>query len=565
MKTRRTILILGILAILLVTGIFIWQLGALPSLRLQLASGLHNSLQRISDASAEELDRNFTRAMSAGNERLAKTLSRVNFSEKQLDALSSEYYRVTSAHPLSEAWLLALPDPRRNDFNVFEYKKPSRYRRDSDFAGVWRENTDLGKQLADFLVQEFSGEARVTEQLQTKWATSLDSNLVFRADRAFETDLLVGEPVFVHGTDSVKALVFSQLNRRYFANVFLRDFFVYDFWPRAEEREGLKKKHLQFAVLSANGDRTLFHSVAYGNSDFEHLTPLSTLGSWLPEVTMAVGFRDSNVEQVADSIYQRNFYFVIGLFILLLILLILIFFSARRLLRLSRLKTEFVANVSHEIRTPLSSIRLASDTLRLGRSADPQQMKPLLEILGKETDRLQHMVSTLLDFSHLESGRKKYHRERIPMQEFVPRLKAFIQQAVTEPLEIIEKGQSPRSLDCDPKAIEQVFTIFIDNARKYSRGALELGLIIDVRRRSIRIGLRDNGIGIRREDQQAVFEKFVRVGNLDVHDVKGHGIGLSMAKAIVRDHRGKVWVESKFGEGSTFFIELPTKKSTSKP
>lgn len=549
------------MAILLVTGIFLWQLGALPSLRLQLASGLHNSLQRLSESTAEDLDKSFSQAMTAGNSRLSKTLSRVNFNENQLDALSPEYYRVTSAHPLSEAWLLALPDPKRNSFKVFEYKKPSRYRRDSDFAGVWRRSTDLCEQLEDNLEREFEGEGKLTQRLRTRWASSLDSNLVFQNVRTFDTDLLVGNPVFVEGTDSVKALVFSQLNRWYFSNVFLRDFFLYDFWPREEEREGLQKKHLQFGVLSANGDRILYNSVAYGSADFEHLAPLSALGSWLPEVTLAVGFRDASVEEVSDSIYRRNFYFIIALFILLLVLLILIFFSARRLLRLSRLKTEFVANVSHEIRTPLSSIRLASDTLKLGRIQDPEQMRPLLEILNKETGRLQHMVATLLDFSHLESGRKKYQRVRLGTKEWLEGVKAYFRAAVGDDLEILKKGKIRGEVSLDRTAMEQIFTIFIDNARKYAADNPALILKLEGRRRSVRVGLQDFGIGIRREDQQTIFEKFVRVGNLDVHDVKGHGIGLSMAKAIIRDHGGKIWVESKFGEGSTFFIELPYQKS----
>ena len=561
MKTRRTILILGIMAILLVTGIFIWQLGALPSLRLQVASGLHSSLQRISESTAEELDRSFSSAMTEGNARLSKTLSLAQFNESQLDALSPEYYRVTSAHPLSEAWLLALPDHKRNTFKVFEYKKPSRYLRDSDFAGVWRESTDLSSKLKERLDLQFEGEGPLDQRLRNRWASSLDSNLVLRIDRTFDTDLLIGNPVFEPGSDSVKALVFSQLNRWYFSNVFLRDFFLYEFWSREEEREGLRKKYLQFGVLSAAGDRMLYHSVAYGNSNFEHLAPLSALGSWLPEVTLAVGFRDATVEEVADSIYQRNFNFIIAMFILLLVLLILIFFSARRLLRLSRLKTEFVANVSHEIRTPLSSIRLAADTLRLGRTKNPEQ---LLEILNKETDRLQHMVATLLDFSQLERGRKKYMMERLETGKWLAEVKGFFKAGMGEGLEVVEKGKMRGEVEVDRTAMEQVFNIFIDNARKYAPEDQHPILKMEVRRRGVRVGLEDHGIGIHRDDQQAIFEKFVRVGNLDVHDVKGHGIGLSMAKAIVRDHGGKIWVESKIGEGSTFYIELPFQKSTSK-
>ena len=541
----------------MVLGIFLWQLSTLPSLRIQLRSGLHNGLQSIAEDCATTLDERFEMAISTSNRLLAQKLSYSTVDPKSTRAWSGVFYPIAAATPLSEGWFLALPQKRKKSFRVFDYKKPSRYRKNTGTIGQFRENTNLGKELKTSLETNLAEFESVQEYATARWASAVDSNIVFSYDRTFNKDLLIGYPIFYRGQDSLVGIVFSQINEWYFENVFLRDFFIREFWTGGEERSGLQKRHLQFGVISNNGDRPLFNSVAYGENTYEHVVKMTDLGSSLSDLSVGVGFRDAKVTDVADSIYQRNFYLIIGLFILLFFLLVMIFLSAMRLLKLSRLKTEFVANVSHEIKTPLSSIRLATDTLKLGRAKTEEQVGVLVDILGRETDRLQHLIYTLLDFSQLEAGRKKFKTQEMDLETWLKNVEQYFLREAGEGLEVVGRKTFKGKVKLDPKALEQVFTIFIDNARKYASENKRLRLIIKRKGKRIFIGLKDFGIGIRKQDQAIIFDKFVRLGNVDVHDTKGHGIGLSIAKSILEAMGGKIGVISKLGEGSTFFVELP--------
>ena len=496
-------------------------------------------------------------AISTSNRLLARKLSYSTVNPRATRNWSGVFYPIAAATPLSEGWFLALPEKRKKSFRVFDYKKPSRYRKNTGTIGQFRENTNLGKELKSSLENNLAEFESVQEYATARWASAVDSNIVFSYDRTFNKDLVIGYPIFYRGSDSLVGIVFSQINEWYFENVFLRDFFIREFWTGGEERSGLKKRHLQFGVISNNGDRPLFNSVAYGENTYEHVVKMTDLGSSLSDLSVGVGFRDAKVTDVADSIYQRNFYLIIGLFILLFFLLVMIFLSAMRLLKLSRLKTEFVANVSHEIKTPLSSIRLATDTLKLGRAKTEEQVGTLVEILGRETDRLQHLIYTLLDFSQLEAGRKKFKTLEMDLETWLKNVEHYFELEAGERLEILERKTFKGKVKLDPKALEQVFTIFIDNARKYAKDDERLQLIIKRKGKRIFVGLKDFGIGIRKQDQAIIFDKFVRIGNVDVHDTKGHGIGLSIAKSILEAMGGKIGVISKIGEGSTFFVELP--------
>lgn len=543
----------------MVLGIFLWQLSTLPSLRVQLRSGLHNGLESIAEDCATTLDERFETAISKSNRLLARQLSFSKLDPKYSKEWSGIFYPIAAATPLSEGWFIALPDKRKKRFRVFDYKKPSRYRKNTGKIGQFRENTDLGTDLKNSLSNTLESFQTIQDYADNRWSSAVDSNIVFSYDRTFNKDLLVGYPIFYKRSDSLVGIVFSQVNEWYFENVFLRDFFIREFWTGGEERSGLKKRHLQFGVISNNGDRTLFHSVAYGENNFEHLIKLTDLGSSLSDLTVGVGFRDAKVSDVGDSIYQRNYYLIIGLFVLLIVLLALIFFSAIRLLKLSRMKTEFVANVSHEIKTPLSSIRLATDTLKLGRAKSPEQLGALVDILGRETDRLQHLIYTLLDFSQLEAGRKKFRFEVLEIETWLNSVEQFFVREAGENLMVMNRNSFKGEVKVDPKALEQIFTIFIDNAKKYGGDGDDkrLRLVVKKKGKRISIGLRDFGKGIRKQDQAIIFDKFVRLGGVDVHDTQGHGIGLSIAKSIMAAMGGRIGVISRLGEGSTFFVELP--------
>lgn len=274
-----------------------------------------------------------------------------------------------------------------------------------------------------------------------------------------------------------------------------------------------------------------------------------------------------------EELSRRNF--LIGLSFSLLTALVLIggivlaLRSASRAMRLSQMKADFVSNVSHELRTPLASIRVFGEFLKLGRVTEPGKIREYGEYIETESRRLTQLINNILDFSKIESGQKTYQFEPAHVEQVVAdTLKTFEivleQQGFTANFD--KPAQPLPAVVIDHEAIAQALINLLDNAVKYSGPARQVDVKLGQHDGFITIAVRDHGIGIAQEDCEKVFEKFFRVGNSLVHDVKGSGLGLSIVKHIVEAHRGKVTVESEPGRGSTFIIHLPVSDGkTAKP
>lgn len=556
MRTRRTILLLAGLTFLLVVALMSWQLSSLQGLRMQIAAGLHGSLQEVANSAARQLQQDYLSQMDAGMSRLLTAVKPEDFKETRLNKLRKPFLRASSAQPLCNAWVTAFPVHDQNRFRAYEYKSPSRYRKGDRKLGSWRDQTDLTEFIRKELDKMAEPYGDIASMSTVIWGRALDSNLVFVYNKAFNSNTLIGAPIFDQ-EGSLLCLVFRQTDPDYLAKVYLRDFFHLRYWPGDEVRKGLEKRFLQFGVMRGQGGQLIYHSIAYGLSQFEHEAQLANYGPWLGDLRLGVSFREANVEEVTQSIYRRNLYLIITLFVILMLVLMLLVRAAMRLFRLSRLKTEFVANVSHEIKTPLATIRLATDSLRLNRLKDAESMQRVVGIIDEEAERLHYLIHSLLDFSQLESGRKKYNRKPIPLAELAEKLVAFCVKQAGSHLEVEVGKLDEATVEVDVKAIEQVLAILIDNARKYGEGDQRLRFVAAMRKKALCISLQDFGPGIAPRDQKLVFEKFVRIGNLEEHNVKGHGIGLSIARAIAQDHGGTLELKSAAGEGATFTLCLP--------
>jgi signal transduction histidine kinase len=235
--------------------------------------------------------------------------------------------------------------------------------------------------------------------------------------------------------------------------------------------------------------------------------------------------------------------------------------AASRAMKLSQMKADFVSNVSHELRTPLASIRVFGEFLKLGRIKEQHKIHEYGEYIETESRRLTQLINNILDFSKIESGQKTYQFEEANVEHVVAdTLKTFDvileQNGFTIDFRRPEKRLPPIVMDSN--AIAQALINLLDNAVKYSGESKDLSVRLGQEDGFITIAVSDHGIGIEREDCGKVFEKFYRVGNCLVHDVKGSGLGLSIVKHVVEAHHGRVTVESEPGNGSTFTIHLPT-------
>jgi signal transduction histidine kinase len=279
---------------------------------------------------------------------------------------------------------------------------------------------------------------------------------------------------------------------------------------------------------------------------------------------LALGSRDTTPEEWAESNFLLNISMSILLAVVLLGGIVLALRTASREIHFSQMKSDFVSNVSHELRTPLASIRVFGEFLRLGRVRQPEKIREYGEYIETESSRLTQLINNILDFSKIESGAKTYNFEPTDVAEVVCDTLRTLEVSLRHKGFSIRQEQQDSPLpvlNLDADSVAQALANLIDNAVKYSDGATEIDVTLSRRGDSVIIAVTDGGIGISRDAQKKIFDRFHRVGTGLVHDVKGSGLGLSIVDHIVKAHGGKVTVESEPGRGSTFKIHLPAEPS----
>ena len=249
--------------------------------------------------------------------------------------------------------------------------------------------------------------------------------------------------------------------------------------------------------------------------------------------------------------------------LMLLAGLYLAYANVQREIRLSRLKSDFVANVSHELKTPLALIRLFAETLEMGRVPGEEKAKQYYRIINKESQRLTQLINNILDFSRIEAGRRQY---RFVLTD-VTRIVNDVVEAYRFPIEQqgftfeVAIAEDLPAVEVDPESIEQALLNLVNNAIKYSSDEKHVKIEVRQEGERVLISVRDKGIGVAKADQKRIFEKFYRAENTLVHTTKGSGLGLALVQHIMDAHGGTVDLESGPGQGSTFTLVLPIKRS----
>lgn len=232
--------------------------------------------------------------------------------------------------------------------------------------------------------------------------------------------------------------------------------------------------------------------------------------------------------------------------------------------RLETVRREFVANVSHELRTPLTSIRALVETLESGAVDDEAVAKDFLGRIVGEVDRLTALVEDLLDLARLEAGRSQMRLERIDPGEMVlagaDRLRPQLERAGLTMS--VATGDHLVPIEVDRVRIEQVLINLVHNAIKFTPPGGEVRLNVIQRNGLTEITVEDTGVGIAREEQGRLFERFYKSDK--ARRSEGTGLGLAIAKHIVQSHGGDISVESEVGSGAIFRFTLPNRPSGSR-
>ena len=213
---------------------------------------------------------------------------------------------------------------------------------------------------------------------------------------------------------------------------------------------------------------------------------------------------------------------------------------------LVRVQNDFVSSVSHELRTPLTSIRLLIESLRDGRLATEERTQ-VLTLLGRETDRLDALVERVLELSRLQSSHV-YRRESLDVASLVDEsIAAFDALTLTRPTRIERRLEPGLVVTGDRPTLVRALVNLLTNAWKYTGDDKRIEIEARSVSRFIELIVRDNGVGIDRAEQRAIFEQFHRGRAAHEGGAAGIGLGLSFVNAIVRGHRGKIDVTSAPG------------------
>lgn len=221
-------------------------------------------------------------------------------------------------------------------------------------------------------------------------------------------------------------------------------------------------------------------------------------------------------------------------------------------------KDDFISIASHELRTPVTSVKVFTQVLlkMFNQLPDKTPVKYLFK-MDAQIDRLTMLINDLLDVSRFQEGKIEYKQELVNLKQLVTDVVGNL-QAISEKHTIVYDGQFDAYIIADKDRIEQVIINLINNAIKYSPNSdiVEVKIAQDSLSQII-VSVHDYGVGIPEEYREKIFERFFRVYDDKEKTYPGLGMGLYISQEIIKRHNGKIWVESKIGKGSTFYMSIP--------
>lgn len=231
--------------------------------------------------------------------------------------------------------------------------------------------------------------------------------------------------------------------------------------------------------------------------------------------------------------------------------------------QLERQKDEFMGIVSHELKTPVTSIKAFTQILqhRFAKAGDFNSTT-LLGKMDAQINKLTVLISDLLDVTKIEGGKLQFHEDYFSFDELVNEIVEEMQR-ITSRHKIEIRGATGKTIFGDRDRIGQVLTNILTNAIKYSPRSNKIIINLTSNKNSVALCVRDFGIGIPKEKQEHVFERFYRVSGDREITIPGIGLGMFIASEIIKRQKGDMWLESEVGKGSTFCFSLPIRKGGS--
>lgn len=328
-------------------------------------------------------------------------------------------------------------------------------------------------------------------------------------------------------------------------------------------KAGIKGAY-EYAVIDNLFRNQLTASTRWRNEYFSDAPSiiLTSPNSMLKE-TMFIHFDQSNA-----FIFRQLSWMIAASIIFTLIIISAFALTVRTLFtqkKLSEIKSDFINNMTHELKTPLATISLAIDALTNEKVIhDTEKIRYYSAMIKDENKRMNKQVEKILQAARIERQEIKLNRQELNAHEVIRKVAEGIQLQIQEKEGVLTLDLHAQQFQvfADEVHFSNIIFNLLDNAMKYSKDKPVIEVSTAYQSGILAIKVKDNGIGMNKETQSRVFEKFYRAHTGNLHNVKGFGLGLSYVKAMVEAHGGRVKVESKEGKGSTFTVFFPIMKES---
>jgi two-component system phosphate regulon sensor histidine kinase PhoR len=372
--------------------------------------------------------------------------------------------------------------------------------------------------------------------------------------------------------DFPSQLMLSELNKPSMISTRYTEFEIEEKVRKAFLSNGLKNTPFEFAIwnesysmfemksrnfLKLKSDSSSYKGINHpilipDGSDFENLVPEELLEVVIPDP-----------EKVA---IRQLSWMIAGAIMFTLVLLTAFYVTVYALIRqkkMSEIKNDFINNMTHEFKTPLATISLAVDALRNEKVlANKEKLQYFSAVIKEENQRMNKQVETILQAALMDRQEIQLNRKNIHVHEMIHAALDNFGLKLEEKngrVELILNAKNDL-ISADEVHFTNLIANLVDNAVKYSKDNLHVKVYTQSNAKAVQIKIEDNGIGMSKETQKRIFEKFYRAHTGNLHNVKGFGLGLSYVKTMIDAHGGKIKVDSTLGRGTTFTIEMPLQK-----
>lgn len=286
--------------------------------------------------------------------------------------------------------------------------------------------------------------------------------------------------------------------------------------------------------------------------------PLFKNDRGLSSFTLYVDFPEKNKHILSDISY-------ILLLSLFFIFIIIVAFSSSlyqlvKQKKISEIKTDFINNMTHEFKTPIATINLALDSIKNPKILkDEEKVLRYIKMIRDENKRMHGQVENVLRISRLEKNQIEINKDAIDVHDVIEDAISHVSLLTLDKKGTITTHFSAIQSEAlaNQFHMTNVMVNMLENALKYSTDAPKIDIYTESTNKNLVIKIKDEGIGMSKQALKHVFDKFYREQKGNIHDVKGHGLGLAYVKEIIDNHHGTVFVESEKGKGSTFTVKLP--------